>query len=118
MYLNTTEKELLTLFVLGAAIGCGKVLVSQVALRLRTVLGQMMINAGLSVSAGAALIMFGDLSPTALVGVGALIGCGGHSTLDMVLQHYFAFHAVRARKRNPMEPGDIARRSNETIGGR
>ncbi|WP_244132515.1 phage holin family protein [Burkholderia lata] len=46
----------------------------------------MIIGAGLSTSAGAALIMFNELSPTALIGVASIIGIMGQQVLEAVVQ--------------------------------
>ncbi|EON14941.1 holin family 2 [Pandoraea sp. SD6-2] len=88
MQISTHEKELITLLVLGATIGLGKLFSSTSRLTLRAILGQTIVGAGLSMSSGAALIMFNDLRPTALVGIAALIGCGGQSTLEFLLRRY------------------------------
>ncbi|WP_321782308.1 holin [Burkholderia pyrrocinia] len=86
MQLSDHEKEILKLIAIGAVIGFGKVLVGGERLRLRLVLGRMIIGAGLSTSAGAALIMFNELSPTALVGVASIIGIMGQQALEVLVQ--------------------------------
>ena len=88
MQLNDHEKELLTLFIIGAVIGLGKLLVGGERLSVRIVLGRMIIGAALSASAGAVLIMFHDLSPTALVGVASAIGILGQSVLEAAVQKF------------------------------
>lgn len=88
MQIGVHERELLTLMVLGAAIGLGKLFVGNSRLTLRAVVGQTIVGAGLATSAGAALIMFNDMPPTALVGIAALIGCGGQSTLEIAIRRY------------------------------
>lgn len=88
MQLNDHEKELLMLFMIGAVIGLGKLLVGGERLSVRIVLGRMIIGAALSASAGAVLIMFHDLSPTALVGVASAIGILGQSVLEVVVQKF------------------------------
>ncbi|MBR8317308.1 holin, partial [Burkholderia dolosa] len=47
MQLNPHEKELLTLVILGAAIGLGKLLVGRERLTVRILLGRMIIGAAL-----------------------------------------------------------------------
>lgn len=74
------------LIAIGAAIGFGKLLVGGERLTLRLILGRIIIGAGLATSAGAALLMFNDMSPTALVGVASLIGIGGQSVLEEALR--------------------------------
>ncbi|AKM43958.1 phage holin family protein [Burkholderia arboris] len=86
MQLNAHEKELLTLVVLGAVIGLGKLLVGGERLTVRILLGRMIVGAGLSSSAGAILIMFKELEPTALIGVASAIGILGQSVLEAAAQ--------------------------------
>ncbi|VWD62543.1 holin [Burkholderia contaminans] len=88
MQLNAHEKELLTLVVLGAVIGLGKLLVGGERLTVRILLGRMIIGAGLSSSAGAILIMFKELEPTALIGVASAIGILGQSVLEATAQRF------------------------------
>jgi len=88
MQLNTHDKELLTLFIVGAVIGLGKLLVGGERISIRLMLGRMIIGAALSASAGAVLIMFHDLTPTALVGVASAIGILGQSALEAVVQRF------------------------------
>jgi hypothetical protein len=88
MQLNEHEKELVTLFGLGAVIGLGKLLAGGEGITVRLVVGRMIIGAGLSASAGAILMVFHDLSPTALVGVASAIGILGQSALEAVLQKF------------------------------
>src|SRR5579864_4994504 len=88
MQFNTHDKELLMLFIVGAVIGIGKLLVGGERISLRLILGRMIIGAALSASAGAVLIMFHDLSPTALVGVASAIGILGQSALEAVVQRF------------------------------
>jgi len=88
MQLNAHEKELLTLVVLGAVIGLGKLLVGGERLTVRILLGRMIIGAALSSSAGAVLIMFKELEPTALIGVASAIGILGQSVLEAAAQRF------------------------------
>ncbi|WP_175692720.1 holin [Burkholderia ambifaria] len=88
MQLNAHEKELLTLVVFGAVIGLGKLLVGGERLTVRILLGRMIIGAGLSSSAGAILIMFKELEPTALIGVASAIGILGQSVLEAAAQRF------------------------------
>lgn len=88
MQLNPHEKELLTLVAVGAGIGLGKLLVGGERLTVRILLGRMIIGAGLSSSAGAILIMFKELEPTALIGVASAIGILGQSVLEAAAQRF------------------------------
>ncbi|VWD22526.1 holin [Burkholderia contaminans] len=98
MQLSEHEKEILKLIVLGAFIGLGKVFVGGERLGVRLVLGRMIIGAGLSTSAGAALIMFNELSPTALVGVASVIGIMGQQALEAVVQRVIGKSSTLERK--------------------
>ncbi|MBR8316076.1 holin [Burkholderia dolosa] len=99
MQLNPHEKELLTLVILGAAIGLGKLLVGRERLTVRILLGRMIIGAALSSSAGAILIMFKELEPTALIGVASAIGILGQSVLEAVAQRFLG--------RTPTQPENV-----------
>jgi len=100
MQISVHEKELLTLVVLGAAIGLGKLFVGSARLTLRSVVGQTIVGAGLATSAGAALLMFNDMPPTALVGIASLIGCGGQSTLEIAIRRYLG-------RSSPDQPAEL-----------
>lgn len=86
MQLSDHEKEVLKLIVIGAVIGLGKLFLGGERMTVRLLLGRMIIGAGLSTSAGAALIMFNELSPTALVGVASIIGIMGQQALEVLVQ--------------------------------
>jgi len=100
MQLNPHEKELLTLVVLGAAIGLGKLLVGRERLTVRILLGRMIIGAALSSSAGAVLIMFKELEPTALIGVASAIGILGQSVLEAAAQRLIGRTHVQSENRD------------------
>ncbi|WP_153100816.1 holin [Paraburkholderia hayleyella] len=88
MQLDDHEKELLMMLIVGAAIGLGKLLVGEERISARIVLGRMIVGAALSASAGAILIMFHDLPPTALIGVASALGILGQSVLEGVVQKF------------------------------
>ncbi|WP_153076881.1 MULTISPECIES: holin [Paraburkholderia] len=88
MQLNENEKELLTLFIIGAVIALGKLLVGGERMSARIVMGRMIIGAALSTSAGAALVMFHDLTPVALTGVASALGILGQSVLEAAVQKF------------------------------
>ncbi|AOJ73515.1 MULTISPECIES: holin [Burkholderia] len=84
MQIGVHEKELLVLLGIGAAIGLGKLLTGIEPLSARMILGGMVTGAALSASAGAVLILFQELTPTALVGVAAAIGLLGQPMLEKI----------------------------------
>ncbi|WXK36470.1 holin [Mycetohabitans rhizoxinica] len=86
MHLNEHERDLLKLVIIGAVIGLGKLLAGGERICARLVFGRMIIGAALSASAGAALTVFNDLHPTALVGFASALGILGQSALEAVVQ--------------------------------
>lgn len=76
------EKKILTLALIGAAIAIGKVLSSSEPLTLRLFIGRIILGAGVSMIAGAALVQFPDLSPVAINGIGAALGIAGYQGLS------------------------------------
>ncbi|MGF6504669.1 holin [Paraburkholderia sp. 32] len=88
MQLNEHEKELLTLFGVGAVIGFAKWLLSGERFEVRVVAGRIIIGAGLSMSAGAALTVFPDLPATGLVGIASALGICGQVVLEAVVHKY------------------------------
>ncbi|MGF6878342.1 holin [Paraburkholderia sp. MM5477-R1] len=88
MQLNEHEKELVMLLGLGAVIGLGKLLAGGEAISARLVVGRMIIGAGLSASAGAVLMIFKEMPPTALVGIASAIGILGQSVLEAAVQKF------------------------------
>ncbi|SIO50435.1 Phage holin family 2 [Burkholderia sp. GAS332] len=88
MQLNEHERTLALLAVIGAVIGLGQLFVGGDRITVRILLGRMIIGAGLSASAGAVLMVFKDLSPTALVGVASAIGILGQNVLEVVVQKF------------------------------
>ena len=88
MPLNEHGKELTVMAIIGVLIVLGKLLVSGERVSVRVALGRMIIGAGLSMSAGAALMIFPNLSPTALIGIASAIGILGQSVLEAAVQKY------------------------------
>ncbi|MCG1055634.1 phage holin family protein [Mycetohabitans sp. B5] len=72
--------------VVGAVIGLGKLLADGERICARLVLGCMIIGAALSANASAALTVFNNLHPTALVGIASALGILGQSALEAVVQ--------------------------------
>ncbi|HFP9222668.1 TPA: phage holin family protein [Raoultella planticola] len=80
------EKKILTLALIGAAIAIGKVLNSSEPLTLRLFIGRIILGAGVSMIAGAALVQFPDLSPVAINGIGAALGIAGYQVVERWLR--------------------------------
>lgn len=89
MQIGLHEKELLILPGVDAVIGLGKLLTSVEPLSVRGIAGGMVTGAALSVSAGAVLILFHELPPTALVGVASVIGLLGQPLLEKIMDHFW-----------------------------
>ncbi|MGF6878340.1 hypothetical protein [Paraburkholderia sp. MM5477-R1] len=53
---------------------------------IRLVVGRMILGAGLSASAGAVLMVFKEMPPTALVGIASALGILGQSALEVLAQ--------------------------------
>ncbi len=71
---------------LGAFIGVGKLLVSDVALCPRVIAGRAITSGGIGLAAGASLIAFPDMNPVALAGVAASLASLGTSFLEKFIQ--------------------------------
>lgn len=80
------EKKIITLALIGAAIAIGKVLSSSEPLTLRLFIGRIILGAGVSMIAGAALVQFPDLSPVAINGIGAALGIAGYQGVERWLR--------------------------------
>jgi hypothetical protein len=70
--------------VMGAVIGLGQLLGSDVPLRVRVVLARMIVTAGVAMSSSALLLLIPDVSHLAVAGVGAAMGSLGTSTLEKI----------------------------------
>lgn len=80
------EKGLMALVVVGAAIGLGKLLVSQEQITMRLAVGRSILGGATSAVAGVVLTHFPDMPLPALVGVGAAIGILGAQYLEAWLK--------------------------------
>ncbi|MGC0151870.1 hypothetical protein ACPRNU_05365 [Chromobacterium vaccinii] len=80
------EKGLAALLVVGAAIGLGKLLVSQERITARLAVGRAILGGATSAVAGVALTQFPELPLPALVGVGAGLGILGAQYLEAWLK--------------------------------
>lgn len=80
------EQTLLKLALIGALIGLGKVLVSDEKLNFKVVIGRVILGAGVSMIAGAALVEFPELSTTALIGIASALGILGNTAIESILR--------------------------------
>ncbi|OHX20522.1 phage holin family protein [Chromobacterium sphagni] len=80
------EKGLVALLVVGAAIGLGKLLVSNEQITARLAVGRAILGGATSTVAGVVLTQFPDMPLPALVGIGACIGILGAQYLEAWLK--------------------------------
>lgn len=80
------EKGLLTLLVLGAMVGLGKLLASDEKLSMRLVIGRTLLGSATSLLAGVALLQFPDIPQLALLGIGSGLGILGSQTIEVLLK--------------------------------
>lgn len=88
MPLDSDDKTLLTLASTGVALAFGKLLVGSEKVTGRRLLGRLILGAGLSVAAAAALLMMPNLPSIALVGLGATLGILGQSCLERLVRDW------------------------------
>lgn len=82
------EQILLMLAAIGAVLAVGKVLAGGEKITLRLMIGRVIIGAGLSVAAAAALAMWPDLSEVALIGIGSTFGILGQAFLEAIVRRW------------------------------
>ena len=80
------EKNGLTLIVIGALIGLGKLLASNEELTIRLIIGRTILGSGASLLAGVLLLQIPDLDPLALVGLGSMLGIVGSTALESIIK--------------------------------
>ncbi len=89
MQFDTSDKQtILALAGIGAFLAVGQLLVGGKPLTWRLWIGRLIVGAGLSMAAGAALMMIPDLPPIALVGLGSALGISGQSILECLVQRW------------------------------
>ena len=74
--------KILSLIIVGAVIGLGKLLVSPVTLTIRLVAGRIFLGSGSSLVAGTLVMQIPDISPLALIGVGSALGIAGATAIE------------------------------------
>ncbi|AKH88163.1 phage holin family protein [Edwardsiella tarda] len=84
--MNETDKSVLSLFVIGVMIVIGKVLVGGEPVSPRLFIGRCLLGGFVSMVAGVALVQFPDLSPTAVNGIGAMLGIAGYQVVEILIQ--------------------------------
>jgi hypothetical protein len=84
---NDSDKNILELMAAwGVVLAVGKLLLGDKKVPVRLFIGRVIIGAGLSMAAGAALVAVPDLSPIGLVGLGSALGISGQDLLERLLQ--------------------------------
>ncbi len=85
---DSREQILLMLAAVGAVIAVGKMLAGGGKITLRLMIGRVIIGAGLSVAAAAALAMWPDLPGVALIGIGSAFGILGQAFLEGIVRRW------------------------------
>ncbi|MEX9891301.1 phage holin family protein [Providencia rettgeri] len=80
------EKTFLTIAVLGALIGIGKMLTGEEPITIKLFIGRVILGSATSVAAGAILIWIPDLSPLAVTGFASAMGIAGYQAVEMWLK--------------------------------
>ena len=76
------EKNGLTLLVIGALIGLGKLLASSEELTWRLAIGRTVLGAGTSLIAGVVVLRIPDADPLALIGIACMLGIAGSTFIE------------------------------------
>lgn len=82
------EKSLLTIVLIGALIGLGKLLASDEVLTIRLLLGRTLMGAATSMVAGVAVLHIPDMPLIAMFGIAAALGIAGSQALELLFKHY------------------------------
>jgi len=88
LHTDNPEVLLLTVGMLGAGIGVGKLLAGKEPLTWRTVVGRALSSAGLALASGAALALFPGLPMPAIIGISALLASLGTSAIERLAFKY------------------------------
>lgn len=80
------EKTLITIALMGALIGIGKMLTGAEPITIKLFIGRVILGSATSVAAGAILIWIPDISPIALTGVASALGIAGYQAVEMWLK--------------------------------
>lgn len=79
----------LVLWLIGALIGVGQLLLGEAELKMRRAVGRALVSGGIASSAGAVLVWIPDLSPTGMIGVAAALASLGTSGLERLVDRAF-----------------------------
>lgn len=90
--MQEAEQSFWYLLIMGAAIGIGKLLVSNDPITLRLILGRALLGAATSMVAGVGLAQFPGLPPLALYGIGSALGIVGSQFLELWLKRWMNKH--------------------------
>ncbi|MEM8255636.1 phage holin family protein [Morganella morganii] len=80
------NKTIITLAVIGAFIGLGKMLDGNEPITIRLFFSRMILGSAVSVMAGALLVWWPDISPLAVTGIGSALGIAGYQCVEMWLK--------------------------------
>ncbi len=75
------------LFIIGALIAIGKILVSENTYSYKTIIGKAILTGMSSLMAGLILLTFTSASPLVILGFGAFLGSLGTETTIKLLKH-------------------------------
>lgn len=84
--MQSSDKDLIELILLGAVIGVGKLLVSSEELTVRVILGRAILGSATSLVAGVFLAEIPGLPPMALLGIGSALGIVGQQYLEKIIR--------------------------------
>lgn len=87
--MDKTEHTLVTVGILGAFIGIGKLLAAGDPITPRQAVGHAIVSSGIAMSAGAVLAWIPDASTTVVIGVSCALASLGTSGLSLFLQRFF-----------------------------
>lgn len=80
------NKIIITLAVIGAFIGLGKMLDGNEPITIRLFFSRLILGSAVSVMAGALLVWWPDISPLAVTGIGSALGIAGYQCVEMWLK--------------------------------
>lgn len=87
--MDKSEQTLVTVGVLGALLGIGKLLASGDPIKPRQAIGHALVSSGIAMSAGAVLAWIPDATPTLVIGLSCALASLGTSGLSLFLQRFF-----------------------------
>jgi hypothetical protein len=94
---QSSDKDLIELILLGAVIGVGKLLLSEEKLTPRVILGRAIMGSATSLVAGVALMEIPGMQPMTLLGIGSALGILGQQYLEKILRKKLAQLAEKGK---------------------